>query len=176
MPDNVTFDLSKLVKFNKNLEKRIPIWMEKALENYGLTLEELVVDEIDRMKLNVSREMGKSVNHIVKERMKGWLVNVGTNVKTAKGYPYAIGVHEGTIAHWPPEGPIRAWAKRKLNITNEKELKKATYFIRKQISEKGTEEHPFMTNVFTKEKSKIRKEIGKALMRAMKGGKIVRTN
>ena len=173
MPTKVEFDLKELVKFNKKLGKKIPIWMEKALTNYGLTLEELIVDEIDRMKLNVSGEMKKSVTHIVREKIHGWLVQVGTNVKTASGYPYPIGIHEGTVAHWPPEGPIREWARRKLNITNEFELRKATYFIRKKISEVGTKAHPFMTNVFTKERSKIRKEIGRALMHVMKGGKVV---
>lgn len=173
MPTKVEFDLRELLRFNKKLGKKIPIWMEKALTDYGLMLEELIVDEIDRMKLNVSGEMKKSVTHIVREKMKGWLVQVGTNVKTASGYPYPIGVHEGTCPHWPPEGPIREWARRKLNITNEFELRKATYFIRKRISEVGTKAHPFMTNVFTKEKFKIRKEIGKALMHVMRGGKIV---
>lgn len=173
MPTKVEFDLKELVKFNKKLGKKIPEWMDKALTNYGLVLEELIVDEIDRMKLNVSGEMKKSVTHIVREKIHGWLVQVGTNVKTASGYPYAVGVHEGTIAHWPPEGPIREWARRKLNITNEFELRKATYFIGKKISEVGTKAHPFMTNVFTKEKFKIRKEIGKALMHVMRSGKVV---
>ncbi len=173
MPDDVKFDLSDFVKFNKNLKKKIPQWMDKALTNYGLMLEELIVDEIDRMKLNVSGEMKKSVTSIVKEKLKGWLVTVGTNVKTAGGYPYPIGVHEGTIAHWPPSGPIREWVRRKLNITAEPELRKATYLISRKISKEGTKPHPFMTNVFTKERYKIRKEIGKALMRVMKGGKVV---
>ena len=173
MPDKVKFDLSDLLKFNKKLAKKIPIWMEKALTDYGLTLEELIVDEIDRMGLNVSGEMKKSVTHFVREKLHGWLVQVGTNVKTAGGYPYPIGVHEGTIAHWPPSAPIREWARRKLNITNEKELNKATYFIRKKISKVGTKAHPFITNVFTKERHKIRKEIGKALLHVMKGGKVV---
>lgn len=173
MPTKVEFDLKELLKFNKKLEKKIPIWMDKALINYGETLEMLIVDEISRMGLDDTREMGKSVAHIVREKTRGWLVQVGTNVKTASGYPYPIGVHEGTCPHWPPEGPIREWARRKLNITNEFELRKAAYFIRLKISKVGTKAHPFMTNVFTKEKFKIRKEIGKALMYVMRGGKIV---
>jgi len=173
MPTKVKFDFSDLIKFNKKLGKIIPIWMEKALTDYGLILEELIVDEIDRMNLSVSGEMKKSVTHIVRERLHGWLVTVGTNVKTASGYPYPIGVHEGTFPHWPPSGPIREWAKRKLNISDERELRKATFLISRKISKEGTEPHPFMTNVFTKEKSSIRKEIGKALARVMKGGKIV---
>lgn len=173
MPTEVKFDLSELAKFNKNLGKKIPQWMDKALTDYGLTLEELIVDEIDRMKLSVSGEMKKSVTSIVREKLHGWLVQVGTNVKTAGGYPYPIGVHEGTIAHWPPSDPIREWARRKLNISDERELKKATFLISRKISKEGTKAHPFMTNVFTKERYKIRKEIGKALMRVMKGGKVV---
>ena len=188
MPDNVKFDLSELVKFNKNLAKKIPIWMEKALIDYGLTLEELIVDEIDRMKLSVSGEMKKSVTHIVKERLHGWLVTIGTNVKTAGGYPYPIGVHEGTIAHWAPIAPLIEWVRRKglagtYSIKTHRrtggKAKKAAqdkavaYAIQHKISKVGTKAHPFMTNVFTKERYKIRKEIGKALLREMKGGKVV---
>lgn len=173
MPTKVEFDLKELLKFNKNLAKRIPKWMDKALTYYGEILEELIVDEIDRMGLNDTREMGKSVTHIVRERLKGWLVTVGTNVKTATGYPYAVGVHEGTTPHWPPSAPMREWVRRKLNITNERDLARAAYFIRKKISVEGTKAHPFMTNVFTKERHKIRKEIGKALMRVIKGDKVV---
>ena len=173
MPTKFKFDFADLIKFNKKLEKIIPKWMDKALTEYGLILEELIVDEIDRMKLNVSGEMKKSVTSIVRDRLHGWLVTVGTNVKTAGGYPYAIGVHEGTVPHWPPEGPIREWARRKLNISDERELNKATFLISRKISKEGTQPHPFMTNVFTRERFKIRKEIGKALARAMKGGKIV---
>lgn len=188
MPTNVEFDLSELLKFNKNLVKKIPKWMEKALGDYGLTLEELIVDEIDRMNLNVTREMGKSVTHIVRERLKGWLVTVGTNVKTASGYPYAIGVHEGTDPHWAPIGPLIEWVKRKgiagtYSIKTHKRTggaktgaaqdKAVAFAIQHKIAKEGTDAHPFMTNVFTRVKSKIRKEIGRALMIVMRGKKVV---
>jgi hypothetical protein len=189
MPTQIDIDWSQFQTFNKKLGKFIPVKLEAALTDYGLYLEKIIVDEIDRMDLSVSGEMKKSVTHIVRERLQGWLVWVGTNVRTAGGYPYAVGVHEGTCPHWAPIEPLIEWVKKKGMAATQFSIKThgrtggkkqragedlaMAYRIQSKIAREGTEPHPFMTNVFTKERHKIRKEIGMALFRKMKGGKVV---
>jgi hypothetical protein len=170
----ITYDWSELKIFNKKLrDKMFKEWMRVALEAYALTLEEMIVDEIERMNLQVDGWMKQSVTHEVTQKINTWLVEVGTKLRSADGYPYPVGVHEGTIAHTPPWAPIEEWVRKKINPPGN-ELKKVTGAVWTKIRKHGTEAHPFMQKVFRKSDATIRAEIGKELIIAMKGGKVVR--
>jgi hypothetical protein len=187
MADKVEIDLTKLKKFLGDLDTKIDEWLYAALTDYGLKLEEMITDEIDAMHLNVSGEMKKSVAHQVQSRSlsRVYRLIVGTNVKTADGYPYPVGVHEGTIPHWPPIAPIIEWVRKKgvagtYSIKTHKRTggkkkvaaqdKSAAYAIQRGIAKKGTAKHPFMTNVFIREQFQMRQEIVNSLYHVMRGG------
>jgi hypothetical protein len=171
--DKVKFDYSELKKFFPKLEKNLDKWIDTALEDYALYLEEKVVDEIDARNISVSGELKKSITHKVTDEVMGWMVWVGTNLRTETGYPYPVGVHEGTRPHAAPIDPLREWVRLKLNISNEKENRRVAWAIWWKIKQVGTKKNPFMSSVFAKEKRKINQEVGKALLRAMRGGKVV---
>ena len=173
MADEVKIDLSELKKFIKNLGGNLDKWIEKALNNYGLYLEEQIVDEIERRHISVSGELKKSIVTEVKKTMLGWMVRVGTNLKTETGYPYPVGVHEGTEPHAAPIDPLREWVRLKLNISEELENRKVAGAIWWKIKQFGTEGKPFMSSVFIKERYKMQKEIHKALFKVMRGGRVV---
>jgi hypothetical protein len=172
--DRIKFDLSELVKVPDLLKKKIiDEWLVQACESYALYLEEMVVDEIDRLKLNVSGDMRKSITHDVTRTLINYLIVVGTNLKTASGYPYPLGVHEGTRPHWGPIAPLQTWVRLKLNIQDAKEANQIAHRIQWSIAKKGTKPHPFMKNVFEKEKPYIAQKIGNYLTEAMAGGQFV---
>ena len=166
----IEVDWSKLKVFNKRLRvKFVKQWMEVALEAYVLTLEKMIVNEIDRQDLNISGEMKKSVTHQVTKKVRAWLVEVGTNVVTGTGYPYPVGVHEGTIAHVAPFDKIETWARLKTGLEG-KELKRMAGAVWTKIKIHGTEAHPFMQKVFTQSETEIRTEISKELSIAIGRG------
>ncbi len=51
---------------------------------------------------------------------------------------YAEPVEYGTRPHWPPQGPIRLWVRRVLNVSEE-DINAVAYLIARNISRKGTE-------------------------------------
>jgi hypothetical protein len=170
----ITFNWDEYKVFNKKLrDKMFKEWMNTALNAYALTLEEMIVDEIERMNLQVDGWLKQSITSQVTKKINEWLVNVGTNLRTSSGYPYPVGVHEGTIPHTPPWEPIEEWVRKKINPASPKELKKITGAVWSKIRRYGTEAHPFMQKVFSKSDDQIRAEIGKELIIAMKGGKVV---
>ena len=115
----VEFDLSELQKVPEKIRRQtMNKWMLKALHRYGLELESLVVDQIQDMGINFHGDLMKSIKSQVKKELNGFLLNVGTNLKTKSGYPYPVGVHEGTKPHWTPKNVIREWVRLKLNILN----------------------------------------------------------
>jgi len=174
MPDKeVKIDLSELKKFMGKLDKNLDKWIDIALTDYALTLEGMVVDEIEKRHISVSGELKKSITHEVIKQLHGWLINVGTNLKTGSGYPYPVGVHEGTKPHAMPIAPLKEWVRLKLNISKEKENTRVAWAIWWKIKKFGTKGNPFMGSVFAKEKHRMNREIGNALYRAMKGGRVV---
>ena len=71
---------------------------------------------------------------------------------------YAAPVEHGTAPHWPPQGPIRLWVKRKLNVSD-KDVNGVAFLIARKISQKGTkgahmfenalkDGHNTVTNIF----------------------------
>ena len=169
----VEFDLRELQKVPEKIRRQtMNKWMLKALHRYGMELEALVVDQIQDMGINFHGDLMKSIKSQVKKELNGFLLNVGTNLKTKSGYPYPVGVHEGTKPHWTPKNVIREWVRLKLNIKKEPELSRATFFIRRKIATKGIKGRPFMQIVFKQEKRKMADKISKHLAVAMGGGKI----
>lgn len=56
---------------------------------------------------------------------------------------YALFVHEGTSAHWPPPGALLRWVELVLGVSG-KEAKRAEYLIRRKIAEFGTKPNAFL--------------------------------
>ena len=50
---------------------------------------------------------------------------------------YAEPVEYGTQPHWPPQGPIRLWVRRVLNVSDE-DVNGVAYLIARKIAAKGT--------------------------------------
>jgi len=171
----IKFDFSKLVKLPKALKaKLMDEWMGIALRAYGLTLERMVVLEIQRRNLSVTGDLMGSIVSRVSRRVGSWMVRVGTNLRTQSGYPYPVGVHEGTIPHFAPIEPLIKYVEKKFGEGGKEKLRHA-YALRGYIAKQGTQGHPFMQAIFTKERpyieSRISYELGRVI--AQKGGKIV---
>lgn len=171
----IQFDFGKLIKLPKALkEKMMDEWVGVALRAYGLTLERLVVLEIQKEGLTVSGDLMGSIVSRVTKKVSSWIVRVGTNLKTESGYPYPVGVHEGTIPHFAPIRPLIKYIALKYNEKGKEGLKHA-YALRGAIKKYGTKPHPFMQKVYDREKAYIESRIGYELGRviAERGGKIV---
>lgn len=50
---------------------------------------------------------------------------------------YAPPVERGARAHWPPRGPIEAWVRRKLGVS-EREVRSVAFLVARKISRVGT--------------------------------------
>ncbi len=167
----IKVDLSNLTKFAKKVQKKLARdWVRIALESYGEKLVDVVVKEIERLKAQVSGDLKKSIHAEVSKLTHKWLLEVGTNLKTETGYPYPVGVHEGTKPHRPPIEPIKEWVRLKLNISDMVEQNKTAWRIWYSISKKGTAAHPFLKPVLklgqAKFASDMQKEIGLVIERS----------
>lgn len=57
--------------------------------------------------------------------------------------PYALYVHEGTRAHWPPKGVLVRWIELVLGVHG-KEAQQLDYLIRRKIARFGTAPQPWL--------------------------------
>ena len=75
---------------------------------------------------------------------QGWGTDVQRGVSAVKGevanpVEYALWAEKGRAAgKWPPADPIEQWVKRKLQISNEREIKQVAFLIRRAIGKRGT--------------------------------------
>jgi phage gpG-like protein len=122
--------------------------------HYALELEALVVKQINKMDLNVTGDMRKSVTHKVTEYMNKIVIRVGVNTK------YAVYVHEGTKPHWPKRSAIERWVKLKFDPID---VRGTAYAVSRSIAKKGTKAHPFLKLVFNQEKTRAASRIAQAI-------------
>lgn len=51
---------------------------------------------------------------------------------------YAMPVESGSRPHFPPVGPLQLWVRRKLGITDEREVRSVAFLVARAISRRGT--------------------------------------
>lgn len=57
-------------------------------------------------------------------------------------------VLHGSRPHWPPRRPLQRWVRRKLGITNRRELRRVTFLVARKIARKGTRRQDFVSAPF----------------------------
>lgn len=86
---------------------------------------------------------------------------------------YAVPVEEGTVPHFPPPGPLQLWVRRKLGITNEKEVRSVAFLIGRAISRRGTQARNFFRDGVAVARDRVRArfaEIPGRIVRRLEGG------
>ena len=54
---------------------------------------------------------------------------------------YGMFVETGSAPHFPPPGALAGWVRRRLGISNEKQVREIAFLIGRKISRQGTEGH-----------------------------------
>ena len=130
----------------------------RELEDIGLDIVEAATRYLDKHGVNVDGDLRNSITSEVKRELGLMTLEAGTNVR------YAIFVHEGTRPHWPPKAPIRRWVRKKSNLKGKpKEINRATFFVRRKISQQGTKARPFLAVALRLYRNIIAKRIGDAI-------------
>lgn len=86
---------------------------------------------------------------------------------------YAPAVEAGTVPHFPPPGPLQLWVRRKLGITDEKEVRSVAFLIGRAISRRGTQARNFFRDGVAVARDRVRArfaEIPGRIVRRLEGG------
>lgn len=75
---------------------------------------------------------------------------------------YAAAVEYGSRAHWPPKQEIDSWVYKKLRVAKDK-VASVGFLVRRAISRKGTQPHPFFEPAVRKNTKAIRQRITDAI-------------
>ncbi len=105
-----------------------------ALADWG----DAVLEEADR-NVPVGASIGLSLKQSgdrIPGRPRDW-------VMVRYDAPYALYVHEGTRAHWPPKGVLVRWIQLVLGKSSE-EAERLDYVIRRKIARFGTKPQPWL--------------------------------
>lgn len=81
--------------------------------------------------------------------------NTTADYTVAPGANYAAAVAKGGKPHKPPLLPLYLWLKHKKKISNEKELRRRAYALRRYIEIHGTKANPFVTRSRIKMQGRI---------------------
>jgi hypothetical protein len=128
----------------ENLKKQLQEMQRGTLVKTERVLTLLGQSAVNRVKKKAPRGVGKggglmgSYRFTVTHRGTSYDLIVGTN------QDYAPDVEYGSEPHYVSADDLLLWVKRKLNIQDEDEAKKAAYFIAKKIREYGTEAQPHL--------------------------------
>jgi len=118
--------------FNVKSEKEADALVRKFIDTF---IEELALTIRDEAKINIlvngTDDTGALRNSISAEKK-----SFGYQVKADA--PHAIYVEYGTLPHYPPIAPLKAWARRKLGDES------AAWAVQKKIGKYGTKAQPFM--------------------------------
>lgn len=88
--------------------------------------------------------------------------------------PHALVVHEGRRpgAKMPPEGPVAAWAERKLGVAvGTPEGRGRVFLIRRKIGERGVPAVPFLTDPLGRLRPTLAPRVAAAVARALNARK-----
>jgi hypothetical protein len=108
----------------------------RGLEEIGAAFEPIGASEAPEGALGASGGLRGSVYH----QLRGTPIRV---VEAGWAAPYAEYVDRGRRpGHWPPEAPIALWARKVLNVPEER-LASAVFAIRRKIGTRGTRGTPF---------------------------------
>jgi len=128
-----------------------PINLDEAIRDVA-NIDRYVLDELERtmdrtvdnLVAAVSQRTPKNTGNL----QQSWSKDVQRGVSAVRGevatpVPYAPYVEKGRgPGGWPPRDAIEKWVERRLQITDEKEIRRAAFLIRRSIAEKGTFQNP----------------------------------
>ena len=128
--------------------------------------EDIILEEINKVMDNfVDRVFELSQQALVDSGK----IDTGTMLKTANiqrdflhktityPTPYASSIHNGRNKGGKMYSPwLWKWVRRKLQITDEKEVKQVAYAIAKSIEKRGIEPFPFLLNAIEQTKGEFR--------------------
>ena len=107
-------------------------------------------DRVTNAALDFLRENDINVDGDLAKSIAGEVIET-TNTLISENFStslYGEYRHEGTRPHWPPPAPIADWVKKKLGITEAKELRSVTFLVQRKIAAVGTEGAPFLFEAF----------------------------
>lgn len=80
---------------------------------------------------------------------------------------HAPPVEHGSRPHWPPRGPLELWVRRKLGISEAREVRSVAFVIARAISRRGTPARRMFGQGFARAKAPIMARLRLALRRAV---------
>ncbi len=137
------------------LDAKVSFLVAKDLDRLTNREGSLLVGKVKKKITSMGKvdqgDLRKSISYETRRNGPRNELLIGPNVK------HAIFVHEGTKPHWAPLGALLLWAKRVHPDLNPVQLTLFAKRVQFKIARKGTEAHPFLTDVFEEEAPKIRK-------------------
>lgn len=86
---------------------------------------------------------------------------------------YAVPVEAGSVPHFPPPGPLQLWVRRKLGITDDKEVRSVAFLVGRAISRRGTQARNFFRDGVAAAKGRVQArfaEVPGRILRRLQGG------
>lgn len=86
---------------------------------------------------------------------------------------YAPAVEAGSVPHFPPPGPLQLWVRRKLGISDEKDVRSVAFLIGRAIARRGTKARNFFRDGVAVAKGRVQArfaEIPGRILRRLEGG------
>jgi len=80
---------------------------------------------------------------------------------------YAVPVHEGSVAHFPPVSALENWVRRKFGVSG-RQARNLAFIIARKISISGTKGRPYMRNAVEQNENKIDADFNTALENIVK--------
>jgi len=118
--------------FDVGSEKEAQKFVQRIIRTF---IEELAFTIRDEAKINLlvnGTDDTGALRHSISAKKK----NFGYQVKAEA--PHAVYIEYGTLPHYPPIAPLKAWARRKLGDES------AAWAVQKKIGKEGTKAQPFM--------------------------------
>jgi len=120
------------VNSEKAAEEFVQEFIDVFMHEYAVAIRDDAKTTLEITNTNDTGGLSESIK--VKKIPKGYQVKAEA--------PHAIYIEYGTLPHWAPIAPLKAWARRKLGDEG------AAYAVQRKIAEKGTKAKPFMEPAF----------------------------
>jgi len=152
-----------------DLERRIERAVEAELALFGQEVVADVVDYINEPHGGWRIAMdGTLANSVISE------TDIDRGVVSVSIGPTALhGIfrHYGTRPHWAPIDPLKYWVKKKLGVSEPKDVDAIAYRVQRKIAKHGTEGDPFLSEPFNERRGTVAPRVADAIATAI-GGRV----